>query len=49
MEADLAPMIEDEGPEASMEELLCPICLDLLYRPHSLQLEELHLREERNS
>ena len=37
MEADLAPMIEDEGAEASMEELLCPICLDLLHRPHSLQ------------
>ena len=37
MEADLAPMIEDEVAEASMEELLCPICLDLLHRPHSLQ------------
>ena len=37
MEADLAPMIEDEGAEASMEGLLCPICLDLLHRPHSLQ------------
>ena len=37
MEANLAPMIEDEGAEASMEELLCPICLDLLHRPHSLQ------------
>ena len=37
MEADLAPMIEDEGAEASMDELLCPICLDLLHLPHSLQ------------
>ena len=37
MEADFAPMIEDEGTEASMDELLCPICLDLLHRPHSLQ------------
>ena len=37
MEPDLAPMIEDEGAEASMDELLCPICLDLLHRPHSLQ------------
>ena len=37
MEVDLAPMIEDEGAEASMDELLCPICLDLLHRPHSLQ------------
>ena len=37
MEEDLAPMIEDEGAEASMEELLCPICLDLLHLPHSLQ------------
>ena len=36
MEADLVPMIEDEGAEASMEELLCPICLDLLHRPHRL-------------
>jgi hypothetical protein len=37
MEPNLAPMIEDEGAEASMDELLCPICLDLLHRPHSLQ------------
>ena len=37
MEVDFAPMIEDEGTEASMDELLCPICLDLLHRPHSLQ------------
>ena len=37
MEVDLAPMIDDEGAEASMDELLCPICLDLLHRPHSLQ------------
>ena len=37
MEPDLAPMIEDEGAEASMDELLCPICLDLLHLPHSLQ------------
>ena len=36
MEVDLAPMIDDEGAEASMDEL-CPICLDLLHRPHSLQ------------
>ena len=37
MEVDLAPMIEDEGAEASMEGLLCPICLDLFHLPNSLQ------------
>ena len=39
MEADLLAITEDDRAEteAAMEGLLCPICLDLLHRPHSLQ------------
>ena len=36
-EACLLPITEDEATETALEELLCPICLDLLHRPHSLQ------------
>ena len=38
MESELAAITrEDDGAEVAMAELLCPICLDLLHRPHSLQ------------
>ena len=39
MEADLLAITEDDRAEteAAMEDLLCPICLDLLHRPHRLQ------------
>ena len=37
METDLLVITEEDITEAAMEDLLCPICLDLLHRPHSLQ------------
>ena len=39
MEADLLAITENDTAEteAAMEDLLCPICLDLLHRPHRLQ------------
>ena len=37
MESELvATTREDDGAEDAMAELLCPICLDLLHRPHRL-------------
>ena len=37
METDLLVITEEDITEAAMEDLLCPICLDLLHRPHRIQ------------